>query len=79
MYIEKVKNQYIAKHLNKITFEEDASLNLLPIDQDFEEISKNLKIKIPLTKNETNDNYLELYQNGLGQNNLIYISILLST
>ena len=77
-YIEKVKNQYIAKHLNKITFEEDASLNLLPIDQDFEEISKNLKIKLPLTKNEANDKYLELYQNGLGQNNLIYISILLS-
>ena len=50
----------------------------MPIDQDLEEISKNLKIKIPLTKNETNDNYLELYQNGLGQNNLIYISILLS-
>lgn len=77
-YIKEVKKQYIAKHLNKITFEDDASLNLLPIDQDFEEISKNLKIKIPLTKDETNNKYLELYQNGLGQNNLIYISILLS-
>ena len=77
-YINEVNNQYIAKHLNKMTFEDDASLNLFPIDQDFEEISKNLKIKIPLTKDETNDKYLELYQNGLGQNNLIYISILLS-
>ena len=77
-YIKEVNNQYIAKHLKKMTFEEDTSLNIIPIDQDFEEISKNLKIKIPLTKDETNDKYLELYQNGLGQNNLIYISILLS-
>lgn len=77
-YIEKVKSQYIAKHLDEITFEDGASLNILPIDQDFEEISKNLKIKIPLTKDESNNKYLELYQNGLGQNNLIYISILLS-
>lgn len=77
-YINEVNTNLIAKHLDNITFEDDTSLDILPIDQDFEEISKNLKIKIPLTKNETNDNYLELYQNGLGQNNLIYISILLS-
>lgn len=77
-YIKEVNKQYIAKHLKKMTFEEDTSLNIIPIDQDFEEISKNLKIKIPLTKDETNEKYLELYQNGLGQNNLIYISILLS-
>ena len=77
-FIEKVKTQYIAKHLDKITFEEDTTLNITPLDQDYEEISKNLKIKVPLTNDETNNKYLELYQNGLGQNNLIYIAILLS-
>lgn len=77
-YINEVNTNLIAKHLDNITFEDDTSLNILPIDQDFEEISKNLKIKIPLTKDKANNKYLELYQNGLGQNNLIYISILLS-
>lgn len=77
-FIDEVTKKYIAKHLDKITFEEDTTLNVLPIDQDFEEISRNLKIKIPLTKDKSNDKYLELYQNGLGHNNLIYIAILLS-
>ena len=77
-YIKKVNKKYIANHLDKITFEEDSTLNILPLDQDFEEVSKNLKIKLPLTKDKNNEKYLELYQNGLGHNNLIYISILLS-
>lgn len=77
-FIEEVKNTYIANHLDEITFEEDATLNILPLDQDYEELSKNLKIKIPLTKDKTNDKYLDLHQNGLGHNNLIYIAILLT-
>ena len=77
-FVEEVKKTYIAKHLDKITFDEDATLNILPLDQDYEELSKNLKIKIPLTKDETNEKYLDLHQNGLGHNNLIYIAILLT-
>lgn len=76
-FIEDVKTEYLAKHLNRMTFEGDSILNITPINQDYEEISKNLKIRLPLTNNEKNNNYLELYQNGLGHNNLIYIAILL--
>lgn len=71
-------NKVITKHLDNITFENDADLNIRPINQDFEEISRNLKIKLPLSKDTSNDKFLELYQNGLGHNNLIYIAILLS-
>lgn len=77
-FVEEVKKTYIAKHLDKITFDEYATLNMLPLVQDYEELSKNLKIKIPLTKDETNEKYLDLHQNGLGHNNLIYIAILLT-
>ena len=71
-------NKEITNHLNKITFENDTALNIRPINQDFEEISRNLKIKLPLSSSKSNDKFLELYQNGLGHNNLIYIAILLS-
>ena len=56
-------------------FDED-SINLLmsPIDQDFDSFTKNWKIQLPFGDFD----YLELHQNGLGYNNLIYISILLS-
>ena len=77
-FINQVKNDYIMNHLDKITFEDDILLDIYPMDYDFEEISKNLKIKIPLFDKKSNNKYLELYQNGLGHNNLIYISILLS-
>ena len=76
-FIDDVNNE-ITTHLKKITFENDPSLNIRPINQDFDEISRNLKIKLPLSNDKSNDKFLELYQNGLGHNNLIYIAILLS-
>ena len=77
-FIREVNNRYIATHLDNMTFEKGANLDICLIDQDFDEMSRNLKIKLPLSNDASNDKFLELYQNGLGHNNLIYIAILLS-
>lgn len=73
--IDESTEKYIENHFKSMIFNED-SINLLmsPIDQDFDSFTKNWKIQLPFG----DFNHLELHQNGLGYNNLIYISILLS-
>lgn len=73
--INESTEKYIETHFKAMIFDED-SINLLmsPIDQDFDSFTKNWKIQLPFGDFD----YLELHQNGLGYNNLIYISILLS-
>ena len=74
-FINKSNQDYIQNHFNMMKFEDDdINLSMSPIDQDFDSFTKNWKIQLPFG----NSDYLELYQNGLGYNNLIYISVLLS-
>lgn len=67
--------KHIQDHFDKMTFENEfIELSMTPIDQDFDNFTKNWKIQLPFGHSD----HLELYQNGLGYNNLIYISVLLS-
>lgn len=67
----------IQNNLNNMIFKEDnINLFMSPIEQDFDKFTQYWNIKIILS--EINNNYLDLSQNGLGYNNLIYISVLLS-
>ena len=74
-FITESNQKHIQNHFDEMTFkEENIKLSMTPIDQDFDTFTKNWKIQLPYG----NSDYLELYQNGLGYNNLIYISVLLS-
>ncbi|WP_042703478.1 ATP-dependent endonuclease [Methanobrevibacter arboriphilus] len=77
-FIEKAKKEYISTHLTETTIDDiDIDIKFLP--HNFEDFVEKFKILLPYS-NETGDleqKYLELHQNGLGYNNLIYISILL--
>lgn len=73
--INEFTEKYVKTHFKVMIFNDDLiNLSMSPIDQNFDTFTKNWKIQLPFNK----DNYLELHQNGLGYNNLIYISILLS-
>lgn len=74
-FIAKSNKEYIQNHFDMMKLEnEEMNLSMSPLDQDFDNFTKNWKIQLPFG----NSDYLELYQNGLGYNNLIYISVLLS-
>lgn len=74
-FITKSNQKYIQNHFDEMIFEnEEMKLSMSPLDYDFDNFTKNWKIQLPFG----NSDYLELYQNGLGYNNLIYISVLLS-
>lgn len=76
-FINDVKEEYIDNHLNEIIFNENnLDLKILPISHEFEDLANGLQIKLPIG-NDSNKS-LEINQNGLGYNNLIYIAILLS-
>ena len=73
-FITRSNEGHVQTHFKEMTFEDDIiKLSIAPIDQEFDSFTKNLKIQLPFG----NSNYLELYQNGMGYNNLIYISVLL--
>jgi len=75
-FITKSTENYIQKIYDDITFKSDnTKINMSPIDQEFDEFTKNWKIQLPLSSNGP---LLEIPQNGLGYNNLIYISVLIS-
>ena len=76
-FVKEVNSEYINDHLKNLTFD-DNNLNIefTSLSKDFEEYAKNLKINIHSINNITS--MLELDQNGLGYNNIIYMSILLS-
>lgn len=74
-FITNSNHEYIQNHFDMMKFDnEEMDLSMTPLDQDFDNFTKNWKIQLPFG----NSDYLELYQNGLGYNNLIYISVLLS-
>ncbi|WP_413826200.1 ATP-dependent nuclease [Methanobrevibacter sp. UBA337] len=79
-FIEDVQRDYILNHLNKITFENnDLNLNINPFYTDFDSFVNDFKIMLPIFSEESDDNrFFDLSQNGLGYNNLIYISVILS-
>jgi putative ATP-dependent endonuclease of OLD family len=74
----------INDHLKETSFtnkKQEVDISFLPFD--FNKLVDNLKIQIPLYSNElleedpTKQKYFELYQNGLGHNNLIYAATVL--
>lgn len=74
-FITKSNQKYIQNHFDEMIFEnEEMKLSMSPLDYDFDNFTKNWKIQLPFGSSD----YVELYQNGLGYNNLIYISVLLS-
>lgn len=76
-FVKEVNSEYINGHLKNLTFDDNnLNIEITSLSKDFEEYAKNLKINIPSINNITSK--LELDQNGLGYNNLIYMSILLS-
>lgn len=76
-FVEDVNEEYINNHLTNLTFDDNnLNIGITSLSKDFEEYCKNLKIIIPLINNFSSS--LELNQNGLGYNNIIYMSILLS-
>ena len=73
--INKYKDKNIQNHLKSLSLEnEEDKLIVSPIDQEFDDFTKKLKVQI----DNSSGNFLDLNQNGLGYNNLIYISVLLS-
>lgn len=76
-FVGDVTEEYINKHLTKLTFDENnLNVDISYLSKDFKELGKNLKFAIPLINNRSST--LDLNQNGLGYNNILYISILLS-
>ncbi|MCC7553951.1 MAG: AAA family ATPase [Methanobacteriaceae archaeon] len=74
-FIKEAKEKHIDTHLNEITFDNNnININFEFLPQNFDDFVKNFKTILPILNSKQ---YLELYQNGLGYNNLIYISILL--
>ncbi|MGL4669115.1 MAG: ATP-dependent nuclease [Methanobacteriaceae archaeon] len=79
-FIGKAKKKYVDTHLSNITFDSnEININFEFLPETFDEFVKNFKIILPYFNEIIGEKqkYLELYQNGLGYNNLIYISILL--
>lgn len=80
IFLKNAKEQYIDEHFKKITFNNNpmpVDLKFLPLN--FEDFVNNSKLLMPCFKETDNipQKYLELNQNGLGYNNLLYIAILL--
>ena len=76
-YMEDVNSQYINNHYNEMTFNDSPNnIEINAFSQDFEDIVNNFEIKLPLCDYDSN-HFFDLSQNGLGYNNLIYISVLL--
>lgn len=74
-FINYVTDEYINNKLKEISLrDKELILSIHPVSQEFTEFTKNLEVTI---ENKYSKN-LSLTQNGLGYNNLIYISILLS-
>lgn len=82
-HVEKGKEK-INEHLKETSFsnkQHQVDISFLPFD--FNRLVDNLKIQMPLYSNElleddpTKQKYFELYQNGLGYNNLIYTATVL--
>jgi len=73
----------VNEHLEETTIygkEQNVEIDFLPFE--FRRIVDNLRIQTPvysedIIENEGNQKYFELYQNGLGYNNLIYIATVL--
>lgn len=74
----------INEHLKETCFttkQQQVDISFLPFD--FNKLVDNLKIQMPLYSNDlidgdpTKQKYFELYQNGLGYNNLIYTATIL--
>ena len=80
--IEQGKDK-VNEHLNETTIagkEQNVEIDFLPFE--FRRIVDNLRIQTPvysedIIENEDKQKYFELYQNGLGYNNLIYIATVL--
>jgi len=76
-FIKESTDNYIQKIYKNITFNSDyTQIKMTPIDYEFDEFTKNWKILLPSITDERK--ILDIKQNGLGYNNLIYISVLLS-
>jgi len=82
-HVEKGKEK-INEHLKETSFtnkQQQVDISFLPFD--FNKLVDNLKIQMPLYSDElldgdlTKQKYFELYQNGLGYNNLIYTATVL--
>lgn len=82
-HVEKGKEK-INEHLKETSFtnkQQKVDISFLPFD--FNKLVDNLKIQTPLYSDEllegdpTKQKYFELYQNGLGYNNLIYTATVL--
>ena len=70
--IENSKEKYIDSHLDGMTHNDFPSFNINLIPNEYDKFVKNFFITLPVEGGN-----LELSQNGLGYNNLIYMSILL--
>lgn len=75
-FINEINNQHISKHLKNVSFDDKTNMNISWLSQNFEDYSKNLKIKLNINKDSKKE--LDLNQNGLGNNNIIYISLILT-
>lgn len=77
-FINDYTENSVQNYLNEMIFKEDCmNLSMIPMEYDFDKFTQYWNIKIPFSSN-LNKLYMELSQNGLGYNNLIYISVLLS-
>lgn len=73
----------VNEHLHETTIygkEQRVEIDFLPLE--FRKIIDNLRVQIPvfdddILENQAEQKYFDLYQNGLGYNNLIYIAIVL--
>lgn len=73
--INKFTDECIEKHFKSMIFKDDEiNIAMKSIEQDFDTFTKNWKLMLPVDDSD----YLEIHQNGLGYNNLIYMAILLS-
>lgn len=77
-FINEVNNQHISNHLRNVSFDDKSNMNISWLSQNFEDYTKNLKIKLNINE-DSKEEFLDLNQNGLGNNNLIYISLILTS
>lgn len=71
-FVESSKESYIDSHLDGMTHDDFPHFDINIIPEEFDEFVQNFFITLPIDGGN-----LELSQNGLGYNNLIYMSILL--
>lgn len=67
--------QNVMVHLNEMSFNNSQDIEITFSSFEFEDIIKKLLVKIPINSDMSDDKnvkYLDIYQNGLGYNNLIY-------